>query len=104
MRKKYILQYISAIIFSNVIVWFSWSLTFLMLTHRDNLWALWESFLLRISLGTIPFIILFNDTKCKYIEAKLSKIHYIISAISMLLLPTLFFMLHIEIGYGGAFW
>ncbi len=106
MRKKYMLQYASAIIGSNVIVWFSWALPLILLDgiKLDDVNALRVGFLLRIVLSTIPFIILFCDTKRKYIEAKLSKIYYIISIISMLLLPTLFFMLHLEIGYGGWFW
>lgn len=102
-ESAYIKKYILAIIFSNIIVWFSWVLQ-LFMTINGSIDSLWVGFLMRIVLSTIPFISLFHYAKGKYIENKLTKIYYLISIISMLLLPTLFFILAIEIGYGGTFW
>ena len=105
-KRIYIRKYVSAIIFSNIIVWFSWALPLILLDgiklNDESLLQL--GFLLRIVLSTIPFIVLFDYTKRKYKENKFTKMCYICSIISMLLLPTLFFILHLEIGYGGWFW
>ena len=94
-KRIYIRKYVSAIIFSNIIVWFSWALPLILLDgiKLNDEYLLQLGFLLRIVLSTIPFIVLFDYTKRKYKENKF-----------MLLLPTLFFILHLEIGYGGWFW
>lgn len=105
-KRIYIRKYVSAIIFSNIIVWFSWALPLILLDgiKLNDEYLLQLGFLLRIVLSTIPFIVLFDYTKRKYKENKFTKMYYICSIISMLLLPTLFFILYLEIGYGGWFW
>ena len=97
-KRIYIRKYVSAIIFSNIIVWFSWALPLILL---DGI-KLNDEYLLQ--LGFLLRIVLSDYTKRKYKENKFTKMCYICSIISMLLLPTLFFILHLEIGYGGWFW
>lgn len=100
-ESTYIRKYILAIIFSNIIVWYSWWVPLILLDgiKLNDEYLLQLSFLLRIVLSTIPFIMIFYYAKSKYIENKLTKIYYIYSIISMMLLPTLFFMLYNKIEY-----
>ena len=61
-KRIYIRKYVSAIIFSNIIVWFSWALPLILLDgiKLNDEYLLQLGFLLRIVLSTIPFIVLFD--------------------------------------------
>ena len=74
-KRIYIRKYVSAIIFSNIIVWFSWALPLILLDgiKLNDEYLLQLGFLLRIVLSTIPFIVLFDYTKRKYKENKFTK-------------------------------
>ena len=64
-KRIYIRKYVSAIIFSNIIVWFSWALPLILLDgiKLNDEYLLQLGFLLRIVLSTIPFIILRGSIK-----------------------------------------